>query len=475
MSNALSYREEVAQSPVFASETAVTSVGLRIDALQATRRLWGWVALIATGGLFEVYDLALAAPLGPGLSASGIFRVGHTGLFGFSDQASFIAATFVGLYIGVIAFAAVGDRLGRKAVFGGALIWYALATLVMGLQSDAVGICFWRLIAGIGLGAESVAIDCFIVEIMPKTMRGKAFGVAKAIEYCAIPLASLLGALLIPISLLGVAGWRWLTFFPVLGAIGFWVLRRRLPESPRWLASRGRVEEANRILDQLGCPPTSVARTLHDQSENAPASAPVTHSKPGYVRKAILMMIVYFVFQNIAYYGFSNWTPTLLESQGVPLKSSLFYSFGVSLAAPLGPLLFGLVADRWERKHQIIGIGLAAIALGLGFANSSSAVGWIGCGIGLTFANAVLSFQSHAYQSEIFPTAVRARAVGFVYSFTRIGAAISGYVIAFLLDRGGVTSVFVALSVFMLIALTVIGLAGPKTRNRSIEEVSGTA
>ncbi|HZF85049.1 MAG TPA: MFS transporter [Burkholderiaceae bacterium] len=450
---------------------AIVAIGARIDALASSARLWRWVALIAAGGFFEVYDLALAAPLSPGLVASGIFRTGTAGLFGFSDQATFIAATFLGLYVGVLGFAAVGDRLGRKAVFGYALIWYAFATLVMGLQDDAISICFWRLIAGIGLGAESVAIDCFIVEIVPKNLRGKAFGMAKSIGYCAIPVAALLAACLIPEAPAGLAGWRWLTFFPVLGAVGFWVLRRRLPESPRWLASRGRIAEAGRILDDIGCPP---APARHG-SQHPGSSRNANEARPGYVRKAVIMMITYFVFQNIAYYGFSNWTPTLLEAQGVPLKHSLFYSFGVSLAAPLGPLLFGLVADRWERKHQIFGVGLAAILLGLGFSHSASPVGWIGFGIGLTFANAVLSFQSHAYLSEIFPTSIRARAVGFVYSFTRLSAAISGYIIAFVLQHGGVGAVFVAISLFMMIALAVIGLVGPKTRRRSFDEISGAA
>ncbi|RAR52665.1 putative MFS transporter [Paraburkholderia unamae] len=455
-----------------ANAVAVAQIGARIDALEGSTRLWGWLALIAVGGFFEVYDLALTAPISPGLVAAGIFKTGTAGLFGFSDQATFISATFLGLYLGVIGFAGLGDRFGRKVVFGYALAFYALATFVMGLQDDSIWICFWRLLAGVGLGAESVAIDCFIVEIMPKHLRGKAFGTAKSIEYSAIPIAALLAAILIPHPVFGVEGWRWLTFLPAAGAAVFWMFRRNLPESPRWLASQGRAEEAHAVLNALdegGQQKSCSAPVTQDATDPYPARRDASH----YVRNAMLMMIVYFVFQNIAYYGFSNWIPTLLEAQGVQLKHSLFYTFGVSLAAPLGPILIALLADRFERKHQIIAIGLVSIALGLIFAHSTSPVGWISAGIGLTFANAALSFHGHAYQSEIFPTSIRGRAVGFVYSFTRLSAAISGYIVAFVLTRGGVPAVFLTISGCMIIALLTIGWVGPRTRNRSFEEISG--
>lgn len=442
-------------------------IGARIDALPASFRLWGWVALIAAGGFFEIYDLALAAPLSPGLVAAGIFRTGSAGFFGFSDQATFISATFLGLYCGVVGFATVGDRLGRKTIFGYALISYSIATFIMGLQNEALWVCFWRFVAGIGLGAESVAIDCFVVEIIPKHLRGKAFGMVKSIEYTAIPVVMLLSTFLIPQPILGVAGWRWLAFLPVVGGVVFWAIRRNLPESPRWLASQGRIQEAKNILDHFdgGQIPVQVS-IPKNKTINGRAGQ-------GYVRKVMIMMIIYFVFQNISYYGFHNWVPTLLEAQGVPLKSSLLYTFGVTLAAPLAPILVALLADRFERKYQLIVIGLVSIILGLLFAKSLTPLGWISFGIGLTFTNAALSFHGHAYQSEIFPTAIRARTVGFVYSFTRLAAAISGYIISFTLTKGGVMAVFIALSAFMLVALAAIAIAGPKTRNRSFEEITG--
>lgn len=444
----------------------MAAVGARIDALAGSRRLWLWVILIAGGGFFEIYDLALTGPLSSGLVAASIFRVGHAGMFGLADQATFIFATFIGLYLGVVAFAVLGDRLGRRRVFAWSLLWYAAATFVMGLQTDMVSICFWRFLAGIGVGAEAVAIDCYVVEIVPARMRGRAFSLSMCVQYLGIPVSAFLAAFLIPHSFAGLPGWRWLTFVPVLGALAFWFVRRRIPESPRWLASRGRFAEAHAILDHLPEIPLEL-RSGGTGSETDPKTTrPVTR---GYVARVTVMMLIYFNLQNIAYYAFSNWLPTLLESQGVPLKQSLFYSAGVALAAPLAPLLLWLIADRFERKFLIIASGLGSVVLGLLFASTRAPAGWLAFGIGLALTNSILSVNSHNYLSEIYPTSIRARAVGFVYSFTRLAAALSGYLIAYILAAGGTVGVFAIMSIFMMVALAAIALMGPRTRNVSID------
>ncbi|MGA0599313.1 MFS transporter [Caulobacter sp. KR2-114] len=441
------------------------AVGARIDALAGSWRLWRWILAIAVGGFFEIYDLTLTAPLSAGLVNAGVFRTGHAGLFGLADQATFIAATFLGLYLGVIGFSAFGDRLGRRRVFAYSLIWYAAATLVMGLQSEVVSLCFWRFVAGIGVGAEAVAIDCFVVEITPARLRGRAFSLSMAVQYLAIPTAAFLAAWLIPLAPAGVAGWRWMTLAPALGAAGFWFARRSLPESPRWLAARGRAEEAHRILDGLP------AQRRHPGEVTATPAAPVTTTPATrrYLVRATIMMLVYFNLQNVAYFGFSNWLPTLLQAQGAPLKNSLLYSAGVSLAAPLSPLLLLLLADRFERKHLLIVAGLVSVACGLAFAGARSPMGWITFGLGLAVANTILSVSSHNYLSELYPTEIRARAAGFVYSFTRLAAAVSGYIIAAILDAGGPGQVFVAISGFMIAALAAVAFAGPRTRHRTVE------
>src|SRR6266853_215101 len=113
------------------SGASAAMVSARLDRLPATAYIWKLVILLSLGGLFDVYNIALTASLSPGLIRAGIFHGGVKGLFGLSDQATFAAVTFLGLFIGTVAFASVADRYGRRAIFAISLLWYAAATVVM--------------------------------------------------------------------------------------------------------------------------------------------------------------------------------------------------------------------------------------------------------------------------------------------------------------------------------------------------------
>ena len=162
---------------------------------------------------------------------------------------------------------------------------------------------------------------------------------------------------------------------------------------------------------------------------------------PPYRRRTI-MLIVFNLCQTVGYYGFNNWVPALMAAQGASFTHSLKYSFIVALASPTVPLLFYKFADRTERKWQLVGAA-CGIAIFGGLFTLSTAPAWlILCGIALTTANNLLSYSFHAYQPELFPTRVRARAVGFVYSFSRLSTIFSSFAIAYFLAHFGAPGVF---------------------------------
>lgn len=456
-------------------------ISARIDRLPSTRYVWLLVVLVSFGAFFEIYDLALSAPLGVGLIKAGVFQKGSAGLFGLSDQATFVAATFAGLYLGTLGFSSVADRFGRRPIFTFALLWYALATVVMGLQTSAIAIDVWRFIASIGVGLELVAIDCYLAELMPKANRGRAFAVSTSIQFLSAPLVAFLAWRLIPGDLLGVAGWRWLTFLPAIGALLVWWVRRALPESPRWLEAHGRNAAADEVMSRIEARvaadlgtalPPAQAVEIPPPAPGA-AGAQVSLFRPPYLRRT-LTLIVFHLFQVIGYFGISNWLPTLLVSQGVTLSKSLAYTAVLALAAPVTPLVFSRVADRFERKWSLAAGALLAAACGLlmsRMTQESSFLVFTLIGVGVAIGNSVMSLSYHTYQSELFPTGVRARAVGLVYSFSRLSAIFSGYVIAFTLDRAGSAGVFVLISACMGIVALTIGIFGPRTRGLALEEI----
>lgn len=144
----------------------------------------------------------------------------------------------------------------------------------------------------------------------------------------------------------------------------------------------------------------------------------------------------------------------------------------ITLAYPLGPLLFVRVANRFENKWQIVGSALGTMIFGSLFAFQTTATGLIVCGVMITFCNAWLSFAYHSYQSELFPTNIRARAVGFCYSFSRLSTVFSSLLIGFFLDYFGTPGVLTFIVCSMLIVMITISRFGPRTRNLALENIA---
>ena len=221
----------------------------RLERLPPSWAIWRLVALISLGGAFEFYDLMMTAYISPVLAKAGVFH--RAGLFGLPDQASFVAATFLGLFIGTIGVSRIADRFGRKRVFVGALLWYTAAAVVMATQTTAAGVDVWRLIAGIGIGVELVTIDAYIAELVPRQVRGRAFAINQSIQFTAVPIVALAAWKLGPLTIAGIEGWRWVVLLGAAAALGVWFIAVRLPESPRWLAEHGRLAEADAVLGKL--------------------------------------------------------------------------------------------------------------------------------------------------------------------------------------------------------------------------------
>lgn len=455
-------------------------ISARIDRLPPSGPIWTWLAIISFGAFFEIYETALTSLIGPLLFQAGIFQSGRGGLFWLPDLATFAFATFFGLFAGSIVFSALADRLGRRPIFTYSLVWYAVATLAMGMQTHTLPICLWRFIAAIGIGAEIVAVDAYISEMMPKGMRGRGFAISKAIQYSAVPCAAILAAVLARKSPPGLDGWRVMLLVPSIGAVLIWWVRRGLPESPRWLAEHGRGEEAEAILSKIE---SRISRG--NRATLAPidmTAAAVTVGRRGFIGlfqgqmlQRTLMLTVASCAITVAYFGFGNWLPSLLQARGVGVTKSLAYTALISLSYPLTPFVCSFFADRVERKWQIIaGTGVSVVA-GLLFAAQTAAAGWIACGLAVTVANNLAGYSSHTYRSELFPTALRARGIGLVYSIDRLVAAFNSYLIGFILVRTGVSGVLVFVAGASVLAMCAVGLFGPRTRGLASEAIRNRA
>jgi putative MFS transporter len=458
------------------TQISAAAIAARLDRLPMSRTLWRLVLLISLGGACELYDIFLTAYIGPGLVASGLFANSTVGLFGINGVGFFVFANFAGMLLGCMFFGYVADRFGRRTIFISTLLWYSIATAIMAFQNTAYGIDVWRFIAGIGIGLEQVTIDTLLPEFVPRQSRGRAFAFYQFVEFCIVPVVALLGWLLVPRHPLGLDGWRWVTLIGSVGAVFAWWLRRGIPESPRWLAVHGREAEADRIVTDLE------ARAVRDTGgplavPSAPASSETGSGGLGEIFRPpyggrTLMLSIFNLMQTIAFYGFGSWVPTLLMAKGIQITTSLQYAFIIAIANPAGPLLGMLVADRMERKWQIVYAGLGIGVFMFLFATQANPIAIILLGVMVTLSNNWMSFAFHNYQAELFPTRVRARAVGFVYGWSRVSAAFAGLLIGFFLREGGVSGVALFIGGAMVIMTITIGGFGPKTKNLSLEEIS---
>ena len=454
-------------------------ISSRLERLPTTRYIWKLLLLLSLGGCFEFYDLFLMTYIGPGLIRSGLFSAGSVSLLSLTGLASFVSATFAGLFIGTLAFGFAADRFGRRTIFTYSLLWYTVGSGVMAFQHSSSGILVWRLITGIGIGIELVTIDTYIAEMMPKEIRGRAFTINQIVQFSAIPVVALVSWLLVTRNPMGIDGWRWVVLMGSVAAVFVWFIRRALPESPRWLIARGRAADAERTIASIE------KRVAAELGTQLPAITPETSLelasassinfaqifRPPYLGRTAMLMIFHLT-QTIGYYGFASWVPTLLIAAGIRTTASLQYSFIIAIVAPIGPVLVYGIADKLERKWQIVWSAICIGGFGLLFAHQKQPAWLIVLGVLLTCSNNWLSVAFHTYQAELFPTAVRAQAVGFVYSWSRFSAIFTSLMIGFFLQHSGVRGVFAFIAASMVVVVLAIGGFGPRTRGLALESIS---
>jgi putative MFS transporter len=443
-----------------------STIGARMDRLPITRTHRRATIAVGLGLFFEFYEVFMTGVLSSVLVEHFKLTKGQLPLL--------LASTFVGMFLGALVLGRLADRFGRRGAFMLNLGLYSTFSFLGAFSFGPAMLMITRFIAGIGLGAEPPLADTYLTDLLPARHRGRFIAWAYTLAFCGVPAVGFLARSLTEGEIFGIAGWRWMFVFGALGAAAVFVLRSGLPESPRWLDSRGRTPEAERIVARF-------ETEAREQGEELVAPA-VSTSVPesGGVRalfgprygKRTGMMVVFHLLQSIGYYGFGTMVPLVLTAKGYPVSTSLLFTALTYLGYPVGSALSLPLVERFERKFLVIGSLVAMGVFGIAFGYAGSMATILVFGFLYTTVSNLFSNAYHIYQAEIFPTALRSTASSGTYSLSRLSTAAMPFVLVPLLNGSGPTALFLVVAAAMAVVALDVAFLGPRTTGRTLESVN---
>ncbi|MET8899636.1 MFS transporter [Streptomyces sp. NPDC004538] len=391
-----------------------------------------------------------------------------------STVALIIGVSQLGAFCGGVLGGYLADRSGRRRTMLVSVAVYCLGSaLCVVVQSP------WQLIAArftAHLGAQAMAVVAIVMltEFVPAAARGRLQTWKVAIGALGIPLAAWTGYFVVPHW---TWGWRLVLGLGLFGVVFAYLVHRWVPESPRWLLSRGewvRAEEIVRSIERscgVEHPRADGAqadRTGGDASASTPRARFTELLAPPHRRRFVVVATMW-VTGLFAYSAFNTWTPTFLSESGLDLDNALLLSAALATAAPVGAVLAVPLIDRWDRRRTQLALGalLAATLLLFGLVRTPVPVLVLGCVVSLLFQASVPFLQ--VYSAEVFPTRVRALGSGTANALSRIVNFGAPMLVAAVYAGLGYTAVFTMLAVLGLVGGCVAVLFGPRTTGVSLE------
>lgn len=430
------------------------SLAERLDDLPFTRRHARLLTGSGLGWALDAMDVGLISFILAALVQQWDLTKGEAG---------WIAAVgFIGMALGATLGGLLADRLGRRQVFALTLLVYGVATGASALVGGLAALLVLRFLVGLGLGAELPVASTYVSEFAPARIRGRLIVILEAFWAVGWTAAALIGYFVIPAS---ADGWRWAFAVGAIPALYAIVVRWGLPESPRWLASRGRIAEAERIVAAF----EADARVVTDppiRREAQPRSIAVTArarlqtlwNSEFRVRTVCLWLV--WLAVNFAYYGAFIWIPSILVDAGFDLVRSFGFTLIITLAQLPGYAVAAWLIEVWGRRAtlSVFLVGSAGSAVLFGTATTEWAI--IASGMALSFFNLGAWGALYAVTPEIYPTSLRATGAGWAAGIGRIASIVAPLLVPGLLLAGGAPLLFAIFGAcFLLAAAAAWGLA----------------
>ncbi|TFD30201.1 MFS transporter [Cryobacterium cryoconiti] len=390
-------------------------------------------------------------------------------------ELSWIAsAGFIGMAIGAVLGGLLADRIGRRQVFALTLLVYGLATGASALSETVAVLIAWRFVVGLGLGGELPVASTLVSEFAPPRIRGRVIVILESFWAIGWTLSAVIGFLVVPSS---ADGWRWALAVGAAPAVYAVVVRLRLPESVRFLESRGRLLEAETTVRRFE---KSAGITSGPENPEPPATTTpreaLSGSRTGVAslwsrglrRRTGALWLVWFCV-NFSYYGAFIWLPTILVASGYSLIRSFAYTLIITVAQLPGYAASAFLIERWGRRRTLaVFLAGSAVSAAL-FGAAGDATQVIGAGMLLSFFNLGAWGALYAVTPELYPTRIRATGAGWAAGVGRIAAIVAPLSVPVLRETGGTPLLFTVFALFFVVAaLGALGL--PEKRGEALED-----
>jgi len=452
--------------------TTIAYIAARFERLPMSGYQRKLFAIIATAWFFDSLDLGMMT-----------FMLGSiTAEFGLtSTQAGLLASSsFVGMFLGAAIAGMLADKFGRKPVFQLSMIFWGVGSLLCGFAENVEQLMWFRVLLGFGMGMEFPIGLSLVSEIVPAKSRGRYIAILEGFWPLGFICAGVIAYFFMPII-----GWRGIFIALAVPALFVFIVRRCVPESPRWLAEVGRNDKADTTMDrfeasvmrsaQMNALPV-VTRSMENAASALVAKARFRDIWQGEYAQRTLMLWGLWFFALLGYYGLTAWLGALLQNAGYEATQSALYTVYISLAGIPGFIFAAWLVEAWGRKGTCVLMLLCSAAsaflYGQAAATAAPLVWLITAGLFMQFFLFGMWSVLYAYTPELYPTRLRATGTGFASSIGRFGALLGPYIVGVLLPLTGQGGVFSMGAISFVIAALLIIFLGVETKGRSLEDVS---
>lgn len=406
--------------------------------------------------------------------------------FGLSSaQAGLVASSsFFGMTLGAAVAGLLADRFGRRPVFQWSMVLWGIASYLCSTAHDVNTLIVYRILLGFGMGMEFPIAQALLSEFVPSAQRGRMVALMDGFWPLGFITAGIVAYFVLP-SL----GWRSVFALLAIPAVFVLVVRRIVPESPRWLEHRGRLVDADRVVSDVEArvmrstglsslpAPAQFAQPAQPASSHGRGGALREIWSPAYRRRTTMVWLLWF-FALLGFYGLTSWLGALLQQAGFAVTQSVFYTVLISLGGIPGFLSAAWLVERWGRKPtciaSLVGGGAMAFIYGQTALHGASIVLLIGTGLVMQFFLFAMWAALYTYTPELYGTGARATGSGFASAIGRIGSLIGPYVVGVVLPLFGQGGVFTLGALSFAVAALAVWVLGIETKDASLEALESS-